>query len=997
MITLKTVPVLMLLAAANFAGAEPKYLPLESVANSNIEDDGIADNGKGGWTDEGINDMIIYPQISFGEVIRNGYKFKIINPAENKGNSVIMLKGADRCKENPQEVSVKVPSIKSKYIYILQNSAGQIKGEPKNYLVAVYTVKYDDGTSAEMKIQDGIEIHQWWTQSWWDNSDSKSWPMFMGHNFYSLKWSQHIGLWAMQWENPNPGKAITEIKFKSEGKSVPVIWAVTFDDANYFTNPDIKADFKRPDGPPDGFFDKRIAQEQERLFKEMKSVGAVKGVRKAEIIKPDLVAITVDAVVAGGAGQGEAKAAALQKSENFTIKSSGGKDADFANGTKPEKVGRHSFKYDTVSIGTFPGNNIFWHTYYLKLPKALKSGEKYLLSVKGIPSELKSEIELECYDKTVSPVIKTNQGAYSSKASRRYAYLGWWAGDLGPQDYSDFKKFNLVDDKTGTTVFNGDIKLRKASDAQGTKPDIKESSISGENVYELDFSAFNKPGKYHIEIPGLASSSPFGIGGEEMKNCYYTTMRGFLVQRCGCELSKDVTDYPRPACHLKNYESGHLLYGVNEKYLNGKPELQEKPVKDGEPVKEFRGGYHDAGDFDVFYGHLMANSMIMTAFEFFPDAFKDGELKLPESGNRIPDILDEAEWGLKFYADTQTDEGGVYAGRGNDEDYIGKEWRNEFKKWKEMNPDWKKYGDNPPYGNFFPSAGSSFTFAAVASQLSRCLKNYDAKKSEMYLSKARKAYEWAVKHQAEGYEKEGISYGRIEWKKAWVWAASELFKTTGEKQYNDEVVRLADKKEDAFKSNWNMAHTVPFFKWAYASAKNPDVDQKVQKTLIENICKNADDVIKNNESHAYRMGNGRESGGWGNNEGGGYYGYYCLMAYMLTGEQKYLDAACINADYQLGANPLSRSFITGIGSRPPEHPELRSWLYSEKGPAPGISVYGPGGDAKSLGGVYPAEVPLWRCWLDNRVSAMHSEFTLGSSIGESGILYAILWALENRK
>ena len=274
--TLKTVPVLMLLAAANFANAEPKYLPLESAANANIEDDGIADNGKGGWTDEGINDMLIYPPIPSGEVTRNGYKFKIINPAENSGNSVIMLKGADRCKENPQEVSLKVPSIKSKYIYILQNSAGQVKGEPKNYLVAVYTVKYDDGTSAEMKIQDGIEIHQWWTQSWWDNSDSKSWPMFMGHNFYSLKWSQHIGLWAMQWENPNPGKAITEMKFKSEGKSVPVIWAVTFDDANYFTNPDIKADFKRPDGPPEGFFDKRIAQEQERLFKEMKNVGAAK-------------------------------------------------------------------------------------------------------------------------------------------------------------------------------------------------------------------------------------------------------------------------------------------------------------------------------------------------------------------------------------------------------------------------------------------------------------------------------------------------------------------------------------------------------------------------------------------------------------------------------------------------------------------------------------------------------------------------------------------------
>jgi len=994
---LKTYAAIISMVAAGMAQAAPQYLDLGKAVNSNFEDDGVADNGKGGWTDEGINDMIIYPQLKFGENVRNGYKFKLIDPAANGGNAVMILKGADRCKDKPQEIAVKVPSYKAKYLYIVQNAASQAKGEQKGYVVAVYTVKYEDGTSVDIENHDGVEIRQWWTGSWWDNSERKSWPVYMGRNFYTMKYSQFIGLWAMQWENPNPGKAITEIVFKSTGKAVPIIWAVTFDDEDYFTNPNIKADFVRPDGPPSDFFDKRIAQEQERLFTEMKVAGMVKGVRRAELIRPDLVAITVDAVVAGGAGQGEAKAAALQKEENFTVKSSDGKDADFANGVNPVKVGRHTFKYDTVNVGAFPGNNLYWHTYYLKLAKALKPGGKYMVSIKGIPAEFAGSMELDCSENAVTPVIKVNQGAYSSKASKRYAYLGWWAADLGPQEYSEFKKFSLVDDKSGAEVFSGEIKLRKASGDPAKENKFKEENISGENVYELDFSAFNKTGRYRIRIPGFASSSAFGIGGDDMKNCYYTTMRGFLVQRCGCELTKDVTDYPRPACHLKNYESGHLVYGVNEKYVDGKPVVQNRPLKDGEPVKEFRGGYHDAGDYDVFYSHMMANSMTMIAFEFQPDVFKDGDLKLPESGNGIPDILDEAEWGMKFYADTQDADGGVYAGRGNDEDYIGKEWKNEFNKWKEISPDLKKYGDYPPYGNFFPSAGSSFTFAAVASQFARCVKKYDAKKSEQYLAKAKKAYEWAEKHQAEGYEKEGISYGRVELKKGWIWAASELFKTTGEKKYGDEVVRLADKKEDAFKSSWNQVNSVPFFKWAYASTDNPNVDKQLQKTLADSIRKSADDIAKNCEAHAYRMGNGRDSGGWGNNEGGGYYAYICLMAYMLGGDQKHLDAACVNADYQLGANPLSRSFITGIGARPPEHPELRGPLYSEKGPAPGISVYGPGGDSKSLGGAYPVEVPLWRCWLDNRVAAMHSEFTVGSSIGESGILYAILWAMENRK
>ena len=79
----------------------------------------------------------------------------------------------------------------------------------------------------------------------------------------------------------------------------------------------------------------------------------------------------------------------------------------------------------------------------------------------------------------------------------------------------------------------------------------------------------------------------------------------------------------------------------------------------------FQGGYHDAADFDTFAYHLPATAQVLTAYELYPAAFGDGDLDLPESGNGVPDVLDEAEWGLSFYIDHQYPNGAIPLGRVN--------------------------------------------------------------------------------------------------------------------------------------------------------------------------------------------------------------------------------------------------------------------------------------------------------------------------------------------
>lgn len=941
--------------------AAPFYVDLQPAVNSGFGDDGLANNGKGGWTDEGINDMLIYPPIPTGSFTRNGHPFKIVDPSTSKGLALILLQGQVKGTNYPKSVTLAVPNVKGKFIYFLQNAAGQPPAMQPNYTVANYTVHYADGSESVIPVRDGIEIRQWWCSAWWDNTGATSWPIFMGCNFYSLKWSQYIGVWSMQWTNTAPDKAITSITLTSEGKANPALFAITIDDENYELSPNIKADFKRPDGPPEGFFDARMAIESKAILEGMRKIGMAQGVRRLDVIRPDLLAVTLDGLVAGGPGQGEAKAKALQAPARFTVASQG--DSAFSGGLHPSRVGRLSFNYWTDDIGTFPGNRVYWHTYYLQLPAPLKSGHTYTVDVTGLEAPATSQVSIAYSDKTsLTPVIKVNQAAYSSKSQARYAYLGWWAADLGAVDYSAFKTFQVVDAGNGKVVYEGTLVQTATTNA-----------ASGEDVYEMNLAPVAGSGRFYVVVPGLGRSDTFSIGLDGMKDLYVKTMRGFLVQRCGAELTPAVTDYPRPPCHLKNYENGHLIE-------NG------PPLRPDEPIREFRGGYHDAGDCDVFYMHLLASQQILISFEFAPSAFKDGDLNIPESGNGIPDLLDEVLWGLKFYSDNQQPDGGILSGRANDEDYGYKEWKQEWA---------KEFGSLPAFGNFPPCNASANIFAAVASHTARLLQPFDSKRSKALLGQARKAYEWGLAHHSTAYETNGVSYGRVPWKRAWALAASELFNTTGESRYNADFITLY-KDGEALKFKWNEIWQQPYINWPYASSTRKEVDPEVQKAARASILKSADSSVKCIAKWPYRMSTGRDHGGWGNLVGGGLYADPCLMAYLLTHEQKYLDTAALNADYQLGANPLSRSFITGVGARPPEHPELRNWLYNAKGvPAPGIPVFGPGGNVGSMGGVSPTNVPLWRIWVDTRVAAMHNEFGVAGPIGDAAMLYSLLWAIEN--
>jgi len=143
-------------------------------------------------------------------------------------------------------------------------------------------------------------------------------------------------------------------------------------------------------------------------------------------------------------------------------------------------------------------------------------------------------------------------------------------------------------------------------------------------TFRLDFSDVNLPGKYRIEAAG-AVSPEFGIGSDVYKGLNEVPLCYMRQQRCGFNPSLGTT------CHTHD---GILVFGGD---------------RDGEHI-DVTGGWHDASDY-LQYLTTSANAVyqMLFAYEHTPGVWADNFKADGTPGkNGIPDILDEARWGLEW-------------------------------------------------------------------------------------------------------------------------------------------------------------------------------------------------------------------------------------------------------------------------------------------------------------------------------------------------------------
>ena len=555
---------------------------------------------------------------------------------------------------------------------------------------------------------------------------------------------------------------------------------------------------------------------------------------------------------------------------------------------------------------------------HLLLPQPLLPGHDYQLDLSTLaaPSGVglaEPMVSVHFDDTAVSSSLKVNQIGYLPAATK-LGVVGNWLGDLGPMPV-DAPDFEVVDADTGTVVLSGGLVLRAADDVK-----------SGEDVYTADFSALTTPGHYRLRVPGLGVSHAFRIGDDVYADVWRTTMRVFYHKR-----NTDLTaPYADPGFERAGIDP--LLDAVHHPILAAYPLSAGEAPFDRRPVT---GGWFDAGD----YGQYIHNAapvwgLIGLAMDLAPAGhFTDGELGIPESGNGIPDILDELRWGMDWAMQMQDSDGGVY-------------WRVSSASWDMGLP----ADVSEPRFLYEKTTRATAQFAAMAAIYARLIAPYDQADANAALAAAERAWDYADAAPAYPPEGElyqnptdypgGGTYAVRSAKPDLLWAAAELYRSTGLPDYQDAYRDLLGEVS----VDLSAAPYGTFAHWAMTQAGHTARDILLVESARRAVMIAADTKLARAAQDAYRSPKhpAIELTGWGNFAISPIDALALLQGHHLSGEPVYLDAALQALDIILGANPQSRVYLTGIGADPVQDPLDRISLNDANAePLAGLAVGGP--------------------------------------------------------
>lgn len=637
------------------------------------------------------------------------------------------------------------------------------------------------------------------------------------------------------------------------------------------------------------------------------------------------------------------------------------------------------------------------HEIYLVLPEPVGSPEILTITGPTVAYEFLTQ-QFERLDKEASvnftlpfsdryletPSLQVNQVGYSPRATQRWAYVSGWMGDGGPLPLNGFPSIAevLVQPEDPLAARNSVVSGISLEDRVSADPD------SGTDIKQIDLSGVPPAEEtvYRVRIPGVGVSWPTQINETAVFKAFYTVARGLFHNRWGGDLRPDLTEWSRPPDHPTAFVSEET-------------DPWHQFDEDTPQVGEFllAGGHHDAGDFDIRIWHGLVGEILLNAYEANAENFRDGQLTIPESGNGIPDLLDEALWSLAAWEQLQEPDGGVRIGV--------ESFRHPFGIYNAHN-------DELPYFTYSVNAIHTMRAAGLFAQAARLVRPYDPEKADELLARAEMAYDFAL---ANGITEEGG--GPV------VYAAGELLRNTGDLDYRNTLVAAWDAKwpghgrlPSIFARDipWTGSYLlddqpiVPDHLMGYMGSPEvlPDHLLGIEEWLDGHLISTGEKMEARHGHRNLRPESLPQK--WGR---GSAVGQYLRVMYPnlqfrddLSAEdmQRIIDAMSLSADYVLGCNPMGRSWITGLGSRSPQDPlHLDSLAFMAEGmpPIPGIPVYGPTSSipdrsAYAFGEklAYPpyADHPPLRRYADVHFFIACNEFTVWETQGVQTRLFAAL-------
>ncbi|RZT04188.1 non-processive endocellulase [Duganella sp. CF402] len=503
--------------------------------------------------------------------------------------------------------------------------------------------------------------------------------------------------------------------------------------------------------------------------------------------------------------------------------------------------------------------------------------------------------------------------------------------------------FDIVAADTGKTVFSGKLGA----------PAVWK--MSAETVRVADFSALKTPGDYRIKIAGQDLSDRFVIRADAYRGLNAAAIRAYYMNRASIALPEKYAGvYARPAGHPDDKVLVHAS-------------AASKQRPEGSVLASAKGWY-DAGDYNKYIVNSgISTYTLLAAYEHFPQYFARQNLNLPETGNGLPDILNEALWNLDWMLTMQDpNDGGVYHKLTN-KSFDGMEMPDQVKA-------------TPRYV-VQKSTAAALDFAATMATASRIFKAYEQQRpglSARMMAAAEAAWQWAQANPAVVFRnpsdiKTG-EYGDARLDDEFAWAAAELYIGTGKDSYYRAI--KADQLA-AGTPGWSDVGGLAWISLAQHRAHlTPAADRQLIESRIDGLAANLAAQWRNS---AYRVAMQEQDFVWGSNAVVLNQAMMLLQGYRLNGKAEYLNAAQSGLDYVLGRNATGYSFVTGIGARPAMHPHHRpSEADKVAAPVPGFLVGGPQAgqqDKKDCPVPYPAKLPA-TSYLDHVCSYASNEIAI---------------------
>ena len=474
--------------------------------------------------------------------------------------------------------------------------------------------------------------------------------------------------------------------------------------------------------------------------------------------------------------------------------------------------------------------------------------------------------------------IKVNQVGYLTHESK--------IATIDPEAKS--KSF-LIRDKEGKTIW----RTKHAT--------TKKSPFSSKIRQEIDFSSITKPGRYTL-VAGRHQQS-FIISSDPYTEALKASIKGYYYQRSGESLERKYAgEYARPAAHLDTHVMVHPSAATTK-----------RPA--GTIISSPKGWY-DAGD----YNKYIVNSgftlgLILQSYQLHQDRFNSLNLQIPESDNKIPDILDEMMYNLEWMLTMQDPtDGGVYhkLTTPNFEGFVMPE---DCKQQRYV---------------VQKTTTAALDFAATMALAARTYQKFPEFQSfcQQAIESAEKAYAWAVKHPTVYYDQDGNNkkfspaihtggYGDNHTEDEFFWAATELYFTTSETSYLEQAKQFVP---DEFSiPSWGNVAGLGIFQWVNQELLGtPDAGKFPMEELKESLKEKCDESIKELATSSFHsiFGNNAQDFHWGSNsESCLGKGIAQMYEYALTKDNQYRQAALSTLDYFFGRNATGYCYLTGFGTQ----------------------------------------------------------------------------------